>query len=94
MKKYIYLLLILIISHGCSNNTFTINAETNHDEDLNVFLVKLGESNLPVVVDSTKVFEGKFSFTDSPQPSSFTENGSKRPFKNSIPVTHAINIFL
>ena len=65
MKKYIYLLLILIISHGCSNNTFTINAETNHDEDLNVFLVKLGESNLPVVIDSTKVFEGKFSFTDS-----------------------------
>ena len=65
MKKYIYLLLTLIISYGCSNNTFTINAETNHDEDLDVFLVKLGESNLPVVVDSTKVFEGKFSFTDS-----------------------------
>lgn len=65
MKKYIYLLLVLIFSYGCTNNTFTINAETNHDEDLNVFLVKLGESNLPVVIDSTKVFEGKFSFTDS-----------------------------
>jgi thiol-disulfide isomerase/thioredoxin len=65
MKKNIYLLLTLFILYGCSNNTFTINAETNHDEDLNVFLVKLGESNLPVVVDSTKVFEGKFSFTDS-----------------------------
>ena len=35
-----------------------------------------------------------FSFTDSDQPSNLTLNGSKRPFINSIPVTHAINIFL
>ena len=34
------------------------------------------------------------SFTDSDQPSNLTLNGSKRVFKNSIPVTQAINIFL
>lgn len=65
MKKYIYLLIILIFSYSCSNNSFTLNAETDHENDFNIFLVKIGDSNLPVVVDSTKVLEGKFSFSDS-----------------------------
>ena len=65
MKNYIILLITISFLFSCSNNTYTINGETNHESNLDVFLVKIGNSNLPVMVDSTIVSEGKFSFTDS-----------------------------
>lgn len=65
MKNYIILLITISFLFSCSNNTYTINGETNHESNLNVFLVKIGNSNLPVMIDSTIVSEGKFSFTDS-----------------------------
>lgn len=65
MRNYIILLVALSFLFSCSNNTYTINGETDHESNLDVFLVKIGNSNLPVMVDSTIVSQGKFSFTDT-----------------------------
>ena len=47
MKNYIILLITISFLFSCSNNTYTINGETNHESNLDVFLVKIGNSNLP-----------------------------------------------
>jgi len=55
-----------LIFFGCSNsNTFTLNATTDHENDLKVLLIKIGDDNRPKAIDSTNVVEGKFSFSDS-----------------------------
>ena len=36
---------------------------TDHENDLKVFLIKIGDDNSPMAIDSTNVVEeGKFSF--------------------------------
>jgi thiol-disulfide isomerase/thioredoxin len=65
IKNFYYILVILFVFNSCSNNSFSVEANTNHNDDLNIFLVKIGDSNLPVVIDSTKVVNGKFIFNDT-----------------------------
>ena len=64
IKNFYFLFLILFVFNSCSNDSFSVEADTNHSDDLNIFLVKIGDSNFPVVIDSTKVLNGKFSFND------------------------------
>lgn len=66
MKKLLLFPLMSLIFFGCSNsNTFTLNATTDHENDLKVLLIKIGDDNRPKAIDSTNVVEGKFSFSDS-----------------------------
>ena len=66
MKKLLLLPLMSLNFFGCSNsNTFTLNATTDHENDLKVLLIKIGDDNRPKAIDSTNVVEGKFSFSDS-----------------------------
>tara|TARA_B100001079_G_C16365659_1_gene495014 strand:+ start:225 stop:1385 length:1161 start_codon:yes stop_codon:yes gene_type:complete len=66
MKRIVLLLLICITALGCSNNsTFSIEATTDHSDDEKVYLIKKGENNIAIAIDSTEVIEGKFFFSDS-----------------------------
>lgn len=66
MKRIILLLLFCFTALSCSNSaTYTLEANTDHDEDQKVFLIKIGDDNSPKAIDSTIVKQGKFSFTDS-----------------------------
>ena len=63
MKKILLFFLSSFFFFGCSNTaTFTLDATTDHENDLKVFLIKIGEDNSPKAIDSTNVAEGKFSF--------------------------------
>jgi len=67
MKKFVLITLTSFILFSCNNNnnTYTLSATTNHDENKRVFLIKVGKDNRPIAVDSTEVLDGKFSFSDS-----------------------------
>jgi thiol-disulfide isomerase/thioredoxin len=66
MKKLLLFSLLSFFFFGCSNTTtFTLDATTDHENDLKVFLIKIGDDNSPMAIDSTNVVEGKFSFSDS-----------------------------
>jgi len=66
MKKLLLLSLLSLFIFSCSNtSTFTLEATTDHENDLKVLLIKIGDDNRPKAIDSTNVFEGKFSFSDS-----------------------------
>lgn len=66
MKKLLLFSLLSFFFFGCSNQTtFTLDATTDHENDLKVFLIKIGDDNRPKAIDSTNVAEGKFSFSDS-----------------------------
>ena len=64
MKKFVLITLTSFILFSCNNNnnTYTLSATTNHDENKRVFLIKVGKDNRPIAVDSTEVLDGKFSF--------------------------------
>ena len=66
MKRFFLLVIVFLSFQACSNNsTFTIEALTDHQEGKKVFLIEIDPANRPSAIDSTVVFEGKFSFTDS-----------------------------
>jgi thiol-disulfide isomerase/thioredoxin len=66
MKRFFALLIVFLSIQACSNNsTFLIEASTDHEDGKKVFLIEIDPANRPQAIDSTEVYEGKFSFTDS-----------------------------
>ena len=66
MKKILLFSLLSFFFFGCSNTaTFTLDATTDHENDLKVFLIKIGEDNSPNGSFTINEREGKFSFSDS-----------------------------
>lgn len=66
MKHSLLLLLVLIITFSCDQNTdgYTINGELRGDfaEGTQVFLKKTGDNGQPVELDTTLLENGKFQF--------------------------------
>lgn len=66
MKRFFLLLLVFFSFQACSNNnTFLIEASTDHEDGKKVYLIEIDATNKPSAIDSTVVSEGRFSFTDS-----------------------------
>ncbi len=66
MKRLFLLVLVFLSFQACSNNpTFIIEASTDHQDGKKVYLIEIDATNRPSAIDSTKVVEGKFSFSDS-----------------------------